>query len=370
MRSEDFTKLYKECGSFNVYEYESNQWYKNECCVKVICPINNDELAKQIVMKLAEMLIALTDFKHNNQYVIRTKIQKTHNHKVQNISAIVWMSQPKLLSTGKGRACEVAAEWLEANCQSFRIENAEDTYDTSKLSVGPCSYKDERGTFVKVRFDGMSLPAYVMNGKLDLSTTDASLLKEFGPSLATKFSGILSQYESVIVTRAKDRPLNLSEVPEYAKHEISYWIKQNNSFITDLDATAVTVNQMDYYHRVPADSPYLSKPGTVIYPVCYYGQTWRDSKCYAYVMIEDELYNIAGFFNANYHYNSYNSWNVGTPKTEQVFSLEKFDPANYSQTRSLYISEKSYFTAAELTKVTDDDMFVKEKAIRTLKAKL
>lgn len=354
MRAEDFTKLYKECGSFNIYEYESNQWYKNECCIKVISPINNDELAKQIVMKLTEMLLALSDFKHNNNYYIRTKIQKTHNHKVQNISAIVWMSQPKLQSTGKTRACEVAAEWLDANCQEFRIENAEDTYDTSKLSVGPCSYKDERGTYVKVRFDGMSLPVYVVGDKLDLVATDSTLLKEFGPALATKFAGILAEYESVIVTRAKDRPLNLSGVPEYAKHEISYWIKLN-----------------DYYHRVPVDSPYLSKPGTVVYPVCYYGQTWRDSKCYAYVMIEDELYNIAGFYGANY-YNSYNSWNTGatTPKKEPDFTLEKFDITNYSKSRALYMSDKSYFTNAELTKVTDADMFVKEKAIRTLKAKL
>lgn len=348
MNANDFTDLHEQYSIFNIYKQNG---YTSHACVKVICQIDAS-IITSTANKLMALQLAVSEVEKNNNYIIRCRAYRMQgvNRKVMEVSILVWIRATSNKPQGWTAAREVA-EWLKAHYQHEPEINATD-FDTSKLSVGPCSYADglnKNIKYVKVRFDGVSIPVYFDSDKILLDRTSEILKPLNGPILAAKLIDTISSYTAIILERAKERPLNLSGIDEYARHEMSYWLK--GSTLGD---------KTTYFHKISADSPYMSKPDSKVYPLCSYGYDWKAGMAHAYLLIDDVFYHVSGFRNRAYRQNQ-------TTK----FDLNSFVQHDYTELYAIYCGgDFAFFTSKELCEVPADDMFVRSKALRTLKAKI
>ena len=347
MNPNDYQVLVKQCGSFGVYKSDSAYW-ADRSLVKVVCPAQSSDLIPEVVRKLTDIQLALTPINHNSIYAVKCREGTLPGvkHKIIDVFTVVEKSTH-----------DAVVDWIENNCNSIQIPNPSENFDTSKLSVGPCAYLDSDGhRYVKVRFDGVSIPFYIINDKWESSMTTDALTKQSGPALADKFTNILGQYEATILERAKERKLNKSGIPEYAQHHITYWVEIPNGV----------------FQRVKEDSPYMSAPGTKIYPVCAYGYQYKGRKLNDFALIDDVLYNVLGYYAKREVWATTPNYSNNYQGVKLKYDLQDYNKSLFGEERSVSTYHDNYyvFTRADMVKVDDDDTFVKEKVIRTLKVKL
>jgi len=294
--------------------------------------------------KLLKLNMSVSDIGRSTSYSIRCKklSLKGVKQKSMQVSVIMWIS-----SSSPKKAVDVVADWVRNNIDTTESFDSNVAFNTEKLSVGPCAYRaDDQSKYVKVRFDGVSIPVYFNNEKLLLGKTTNELQPTYGPAMTDVLIKSISDHATVIFERASKRPLNLSGIPEYALHQMSYWI-------------AMAGECDGIYHIVPSNSPLISVPGTKVYPLCSYGYDWRAKKSHAFILIDDVFYNVKGFR----VYNNYHKQTKFDPNT--------FDSSDYHQNINYsYYGDMAFFTRNELEEVPADDTFVREKALRTLKAKI
>jgi hypothetical protein len=263
--------------------------------------------------------------------------------------------------------------WLRGNAEYIELTQDDKTYKTEKLSVGPSVHKDRRGRYVKVRFDGLSVPYYFDDKFLPNPTWD-SLKRELGSlNKAARVLGILKQHSSLILGRAKKRPFNLSGIDEYAKHSMIYFEDVGDEIYR-------FVSQSE-----KIESAVLANPSYKPILVFSYGWSHRNpTGLRDYVLIgDDEVKKVKNYYiidwskvkgavEANpYGGQGYVNWQKLPALQEKVrkrpfdLSMYKTEPERYSTRDGLHI-----FKGSELTEVDKEDEYLRVKVQRACKAKL
>lgn len=344
MNPNDYPQKVKTCGSFSVYKPEGNgAWYDGRCMVKAICPNPGDvKTISEVSRRLMNLQMELEP-PDNRQilYSVKCRPMTLKGVKRRIMEVFTVLDKP----------AQEAITWIEQNCSDIEIPGLESTFDTSKLSVGPCAYRENGKQFVKVRFDGISIP-FFFDKTWDREATHKALTELNGPALAADFTEILSTHQTTILERAKERPYNLSGIHEYAQHKVDYWIE----------------SPAGVFQSVKPDSPIMSMPGAKILPVAAYGYAYRERKLFDFILIEDELYRILGYRELK----ETHGYSKITGQWEAVtYKIENYNPKLFKEDITPWAyGDSRTFTLADVEKVAEDDTFVREKLIRTLKAKL
>jgi hypothetical protein len=345
MNSNDYPQKVKTCGSFSIFKPNGNgQWYDNRCLVKVICPnLKNVQIISEVTRRLTNLQLDLEPPDHRTStFAVKCRpiTLKGVKRRVMEVFAI--LSRPP----------QEAIDWIEKYCTDIEISGPESAFDTSKLSVGPCAYRENGKAFVKVRFDGISIPFFLKDKTWDREATHKALVELNGPALAADFIEIMSTYQTTILDRALERPLNLSGIHEYAQHKVDYWIE----------------SPIGVFQSIEPNSPLMSVPGAKIFPVATYGYAYRERNLFDFVLFEDELYRINGYHELQ-DAHSYNKINGQWESLD--YKVNDYNARLFTDDASPFARSKNMvFTMADVGKIDAADTFVREKLIRTLKAKL
>ena len=345
MNSNDYPVKVKTCGSFSVFKPNGNgQWYDNRCLVKVICPNPKDSRTiSEVTRRLTNLQLDLEPpGNRSSTFAVKCRPFSLKGVKRRVMEVFTILSRPP----------QEAIDWVEKNCADIEISGLESTFDTSKLSVGPCAYRENGKTFVKVRFDGISIPFFFDNKTWDREATHKALTELNGPALANDFVEIMATHQTTILERALERPFNLSGIHEYAQHRVEYWIETPDGV----------------FQSIKPDSPLMSVPGAKVFPVASYGYAYRERKLFDFVLFEDELYRIIGY----HELRDTHAYSKINGQWESInYKVEQYSPKLFKVDSSPYAGgEHLAFTMADIEKVAAEDTFVREKLIRTLKAKL
>lgn len=345
MNSNDYPVKVKTCGSFSVYKPNGNgQWYDNRCLVKVICPNPKDSRTiAEVTRRLTNLQLELEPpGNHSSTFAVKCRPFTLKGVKRRVLEVFTIMDRP----------AQLAIDWVEKHCADIEIAGLESSFDTSKLSVGPCAYRENGKVFVKVRFDGISIPFFFANKAWDREATLKALTELNGPALANDFVEIMANHQTTILERALERPMNLSGIHEYAQHKVDYWIE----------------SPVGVFQSIKPDSPLMSVPGAKVFPVASYGYAYRERKLFDFVLFEDELYRIVGYHELR-ETHGYSKIN-GTWETID-YKVDQYQPGLFKDDSTPYAGGNHLmFTMEDVEKVATEDVFVREKLLRTLKAKL
>lgn len=107
----------------------------------------------------------------------------------------------------------------------------------STFSISPCSFREAGGTYVMVRFPaadrrpGCSLRFYFTPDGWDRARTESHHLRNGGKTATEVRMRMLGEHEAAIFERAKKKLLNLSNIDQYAKHNLSFYKEENQRII-------------------------------------------------------------------------------------------------------------------------------------------
>lgn len=212
------------------------------------------------------------------------------------------------------------------------IENV--TIEPGALSVGPCIYRDESGTFAKVRFNGYSIRFYFDKEGFLLSPTEKAVTQQVGGAHAEAVFKVLVDNKTMLHKRAVTRPLNLSNIGEYAKHNLKILIG---------DGTG------RYYSATKEQMAVPNADLATVFSYDYYD-------CFA--VINDEVFKVNGFISG---YNVAQDQNEDNCLSRGLYNLD------YQYGSNTY---KGYMRLKDCVPLDAEDMFVREKIERSIKAKL
>jgi hypothetical protein len=204
------------------------------------------------------------------------------------------------------------------------------------LSVGPCSYEDETGIYVKVRFNGFSVPFYFNEKRFLPDFTEQAVTKQIGGVNAEAAYKIVTDNQDLIYKRAVTRALNLSNIDDYATHNLKI-LKGDN------DGRFYTATQSE-----------IADPKAKLASLFSYG--YRST----FAVIDDEVYKVKGVVSG------YQLYNSGERLAENQLTDGHYD-LNYVHGGITY---RGYLRCADCTKLDPRDQYVREKIGRSMKAKL
>lgn len=332
MNAAQFPTNVAAVGVFEVFE-SSPGW--NACYIKATIPENDVVTSIKVTKALVDMqlhfLMPICRAVNVSVRIRKTVLRGTKRGFLEH-EVILYVKSPAVVN------------WLSANTNIVAVKPAKQMFQTDKLSVGPCVFIDKSGSgkYAHVRFDGVSVPFY-FTSKFDESATNAAILGEFGVATTDDIMSILRSYSKIIMGRVKDRPLNLSGVPESSEHRIVYYEEIENGL----------------YRRLSKDNmARLSDPKFIPILVFSYGGSYGTGKWASndFTYVNDVLYRIAGFYNPEYNYN------YGlAPKKKQ---------ADYNKTITNYQSDDAMFKFVDCIPIHESDQFIREKIARALKLKL
>lgn len=204
------------------------------------------------------------------------------------------------------------------------------------VSVGPCAWQDEFGTYVKVRFDGHSVPFYYNDKEFLIEATTKAAHKEVGGTFADAIVKVLVDNAKMLHERAVTRPLNLSKIDDYAQHNIK---------VLKGDGTG------RYRPATPAE---LADPKAEIATVFSYGMEHN------FVVIDDDIYKIHAIVSG--YKMLQNKGDEEKSLADSLYSI--------SYELNTTSAEKGYLRLQDCQLIDPRDQYVREKIGRSVKAKL
>lgn len=208
------------------------------------------------------------------------------------------------------------------------------TIEPGALSVGPCTYRDEGGVYAKVRFNGYSIPFYFDKEGMVVKPTEQAITHQVGGANAEAVFKVLVDNKDMLHKRAVTRPLNLSAIGEYAHHNLKILIG---------DGTG------KYYS---ATKEQMAVPDADLVTVFSYDY----SDCFA--VIADQVYKVKGFISG---------YGIAQGRTE----LESLTTGIYNLDYNYGPkTHHGYMRLQDCELLDPEDMFVREKIERSIKAKL
>lgn len=208
------------------------------------------------------------------------------------------------------------------------------------LSVAPCAHRAHDNdfgpgqTYVRVRFNGFSIPFYFNKEDWIPDITLKAVTKQVGGANAEAAYKVLVDNSKMLHKRALERSLNLSEIDDYAQHNLAIMKKGEHG------------------HYYTASQAEMADPNSELASVFSYGY----SKCFA--MIKDQIYTVKGFISG---YNLYYGRTGDDALQSGVWNLD------YSWGDKTY---RGYMRLKDCVPLDPEDGYVREKIERSMKAKL
>lgn len=330
MNDNSYNLLAGQHRAFMIY---NNQYYPSDCLIKVYMPEGNDALEKLVVDKLYQL-------------------QKEKYWPIERQRFIAVRGRSTKHPLTKTKVMEYAAEvsisaadalvWVQNNTNDLPIEAESIEMGKEGWSVGPCIFRKHeehsrwgprKGLYVKVRFNKQSIPFYLDNTKTvwlkDLTKTGMSF-ESSTRLIADSAMVFFEKNETEILRRVAERPFNKSGIGEYDPPYVSFFNKVGTNFKLMFHQGAS--NKVDQSKL--ADPSY--KPVVTL----HYSKQYGDDKYKDVIIavIDDKMYEVTKFTSDA----SWESWHAkGVAFKEK--DLVDLDPA---------------------------DEYVRERAIRALRAKL
>lgn len=316
----DFTHHSGNVGRFEVWCYNPNYSY-DHCKVATYCQTDAGvKWASQVYYDLAISKMKSPDFKI--ELHIQTKKSKTAGVNFGRIEVAAILDMPP--------AAAMAALLNVANAPEAEVLDIK----PGALSVGPCAWRSEDGTFVRVRFNGFSIPFFFDKENFLPAPTQKLVTKEVGGSAAEAAFKVLVDNKEILHKRAVERPLNLCGIADYAQHNLK---------VLKGDGTG------KYFTATQAE---MADPKSDLITVFTYG--YRES----FAVIKDEVYKVKGFVNG------YDVFTKGASALPNENSTSYMD---YQYGNNVI---KGYLRIQDCIPLDPEDQFVREKIGRSLKAKL
>lgn len=319
-------------GAFFVYK--SQRYYSDaRSLVKVYVDPGDAALEQQIATKLYEMQMRSFPVEKWLDIVIQARHTKHPLTKKKKLE----------FSSTVAMAPAEALEWIKLNTDDLSLEAEKLDLGKDGWSVGPCitrqsdnsNYWSELpGLYGRIRFDKMSIPFYISNDKKvwDEILTRKAILGSRATRLAVdSIMPFLTTNKDEILKRIAERPFNKSGIAEYEPPHVSFFNKVGNNYKLIFHQGAS--NKVDQSKL--ADPKY--KPVVTLRYRKQHGDTaYRDVIVAA---TDDKFYEVSGFTTSK------GSWRGWT-------------------------GDDVHFSESQLKELDPEDEYVRERAVRALRAKL
>lgn len=213
------------------------------------------------------------------------------------------------------------------------------TIKPGALSVGPCSYRDDsRRTYVKVRFNGYSVPFYFNQKEFLSESTFQALVKQVGGAAAEAAFKVLVDHQDVLHKRALERALNLSRIDDYAQHNLLIMKRAPDQ---------------NFYTATQAE---MAEPDADLATVFTYPSVTDYYNSFA--VIKDVVYSVKGFISG---YNLFYGRKGDDALSNAPYNID------YDNGKTKF---KGYMRPIDCVPLDPEDEYVREKIARSMKAKL
>lgn len=339
----DFPILVKRIGPFEVFKNES---YNSYALVRAICEDGNNAFSIEIINKLTKFqldsYLPIRWTSHFSVKASRVRLKGIKRVMIQH-SSIINVSP------------EDAIKWLEANgAQSMQAISITRSFKTDKLSVAPCAFQTNDGhKYVRVRFDGISVPFFINTKGWDQNLTRQYLIKCLDPGLVDSILKSIDNHLSSIIARVKERPLNLSRISEYGQNRLTYWEEKSPGKFIHLSADEVKI-----VTAKPDYDPVIVYSFDRSRNLVDQSRNAYDGWSGHFTAFNEKLYSIPGFYSPKMTFD-YN--------TKKQIASGEYHP---DYTQYLYGTSKSMFKLADCKLVPSEDEYIRTKVGRTIKAKI
>ena len=361
-----FDKQFATVGSFQVMTGDN---YSGSC-VKVVCELDDAEFSRKAVAVLSELQYELT-------LSVDTQSRFDVNGKILYLKG-----------TGRKEMCywtwvradgEKVEAWLKEREADLPVATSRrHVINTESLSVGPCSFEDADGRFVKVRFDKISVPFYFNKSTKtwDEATTNVHVVKYARPNLGSSIMEAVRANLPAILGRAVERPLNHSYVSEYGAHRLEYFEK--------LTVRVLGKDVLIFKKLQDADRLRMARPDFEPVMVFDYSASHeaKNNKARYFANIDDKLFSVVGFVNPfeqgdrvskDPTVTSFECPANSNPQ-QYKYSHYRFGPRDKNTrdggTHPSWLGPLAVLLPSDVDPIDLRDEYVKEKITRALKLKL
>jgi hypothetical protein len=210
MRARNFDEHFNRVSVFDIY---TSKTYKDFVLLIATCPT-----ASTMVRWAAKVITeTILDFKPppvNIDISVHDATSKDKKNTFTVVSTILPASPKALVNYLRG-------------LNLTPPEDAKATLDSEGISVGPCAYRTTDGAkYVKVRIPGYSVPFVLDKSEVswDRAATKQAILKNgIGGYILDQLYKVLETHSHHLMERARNKPLNLSMIDEYAKHRMAFY---------------------------------------------------------------------------------------------------------------------------------------------------
>lgn len=354
MNEKDYPNLYKTVGAFDVFK----STYYNGCYVRALCEANDSARVHIVAHKLLDL---------NNVYLLKhNKDTQYHSIRRRTITDKRAKSDLYEVALETSISPSAASEWIEQNAMDITpLTLSREAFSTDRVSVGPCRYLVGTSLqYVKIRFDGYSLPVYFSNCGVyaDAETMVAikAALKNDPATLAEVKTLIgTAGFTGDVITKALTRPMNKSNIVESGSFAPKIFVPVSYK---DIAASSSGSGGMTKLHNFEgfeqtSDKAKLAAPG--VQPVAVFQFTCAPEKDqYGYsskknlivVVDENEVYKV--------------------DKTYVWYGQDKNRYLNHNSYYSTRLMEGSVIKKSDLKPLGEEDAFARERAGRALSRKL
>lgn len=322
-RFKDFTFLKGTVNRFEIWAWSDYDTY-DVCKVTAYCSTEAGiRWASQTLYRVGLSTLKSPEYKHEVHLVSKKSTKAGPNYGKTEISAILQMSPTAATAAMVSVGVPPEADTI--------------TLKPGALSVGPCAHRNNHGTYVKVRFNGYSVPFFYDKEKQFVpSLTEQAITREVGGVGAEAVFKVVVDNKDIILKRAIARPLNLSEIEDSAEHNLK---------ILKGDGKG------KYFSATPAE---IADPTAELATVFVYDRRTGGSDSFA--IIDNELYKVKGFITGWHMFNGY-----GENYLTQDYDLD------YHQGSKIH---RGFMRREDCEPLDPEDQFVREKIQRSMKKKL
>lgn len=360
MNEKEYPTLFKTVGAFDIFKSQ----YYHGCYVRALANKTDHDRVKM----LSHCLVDLNDVRfRQTQDDIRY-----HAIRRRNISDKRAKQTYYEVALETGLKPEEVEVWLLANALSVPlIEPVKEEFSVERMSVGPCRYFGKETQYIKIRFDGYSVPLHFttglgsgkLEGKWD-ETETAKAVKEELPNDPGTVDEIMNMFRSgstanELVQRALAKPMNKSKIVESGSFSPTFFVpKTIKARIIEDGQYWVTKPIADLVgYKAVKEKNELAAPG--LNPVAVFSFTCQPTK-------------------DKYGYNQHTSMMVIVCGDDKVYTVPRIfswygqdDNKQLHATNDLRnIAKEAVIKASDMVPLDEMDAFVRERAGRALSRKL
>lgn len=315
--------------------YNGDGYYANKrSMVKVYLPPGNVELEQLVANKLYELQkVKYWPIERNTYINVRGRLFKHPLTKMKMMELATEVTIPHT---------EVL-DWIKDNTNDLPLEAETLELGKEGWSVGPCIFKKITpndhygpvpGLYVKVRFNKMSIPFYLTDDKKTWvrDLTNANLQKDKSTKIvADSTMAFFDKNEKEILVRAGERHFNKSGIAEYEAPHVSFFNKVGTKF--NLMFHQGSSNKVD---QSKLADPNYKPVVTLKYGRQYGDGAYRDVTV---AVVDDKFFEVKKYSTANPNWHNWQD-------------------------------DKVSFKESDLVELDNADEYVRERALRALRAKL